>query len=253
MTDTATPSMHHAAAERLLSSLAGVVSARLVADAQGRLVEIHVLATPALNPKQVARNVQSALSAGAGIDIDHRIISIAQVRAEAPLDALAEVITTPKPALPATNGAAAHAAAPSASGGAVLAEVPEPTPQRPVFVGLEVSVDANRYATCMVTLRWGPDEFTGRGTGFDTPTGRAEAAARAVFDAYGAFRGTDRLGLEGVALSEVHGQSVVIVSARAHDGRRRVPLTGAARLHHSPEEAAVLAALQATNYWRAQP
>jgi hypothetical protein len=224
-----------------------------VADSQGRLVEIHVLATPALNPKQVARNVQSALSAGAGIDVDHRIISIAQVRAEAPLDALADVIATPAQAPAATNGTAAPTAPTAASGNAIPAEVPAPAPQRPVFVGLEVSVDANRYATCFVTLRWGPDEFTGSGAGFDTPAGRAEAAARAVFDAYGAFRGTDRLGLEGVALSEAHGQSVVIVSARAHAGRRRVPLTGIARLLHSPEEAAVLAALQATNYWRARP
>src|SRR6185437_473926 len=150
----------------------------------------------------------------------------AQVRAEAPL---ADVITAPPQAPAAVNGSTAPAAPAAARSAALPAEVPAPTVQRPVFVGLEVSVDANRYATCMVTLRWGPDEFTGRGTGFDTPAGRAEAAARAVFDACGAFRGTDRLGLEGVALTEAHGQSFVIVSARAHSGRRRVPLTGIAR------------------------
>ena len=34
-------------------------------------------------------------------------------------------------------------------------------------------------------------ELTGQGEGFDSPQGRAEAAARAVFDAFSAYRSAD--------------------------------------------------------------
>src|SRR5512142_3530987 len=69
-----------ASVERLLASLAGVVSVRAIAGADGRLEEIHVLSTPELHPKQVVRNVESALSAGLGLEVDRRIVSVAQVR-----------------------------------------------------------------------------------------------------------------------------------------------------------------------------
>jgi hypothetical protein len=69
--------------ERLLCSLAGVVSARVVANPLGKLEEVHILASPQLNPKQIVRNVGSALSAGLGIVVDHRIVSVAQIRHDA--------------------------------------------------------------------------------------------------------------------------------------------------------------------------
>ena len=67
-------------AERLLAALAGVVSARAVSDELGRLCEIHILAAPELHPKQIVRNVESALSAGLGVIVDRRIVSVAQLR-----------------------------------------------------------------------------------------------------------------------------------------------------------------------------
>ena len=73
--------------ERLLCGLAGVVSARAVAQPDGMIEEIHVLATERLHPKQVVRNVESALSAGLGLDVDRRVISVAQIRGDASADA----------------------------------------------------------------------------------------------------------------------------------------------------------------------
>jgi hypothetical protein len=46
-----------------------------------------------------------------------------------------------------------------------------------------------------------------------------------------------------------HGHSFVLVSARSTAGREAWQLTGVARLDRSPEEAAILACLQATNRW----
>lgn len=237
------PAPFDAGIERLLTSLAGVISARVVADPDGQIEEIHILATPALQPKQVVRNVESALSAGLGILIDRRIVSVAQIRADAATFAH-QAAATPEPPAPVTlEGPEPDRlpAAPFAISGQL----------RVVFLGYDARVDASRQASTRVMLRYGPDDFSGEGHGHDTVKGRAEAAARALFAALAACRGTDRLGLEGVALLEAHGRSYILVSARAMRGRRSLPLTGVAPLLQSPEEAAILAALQATNRWRA--
>lgn len=227
--------------EQLLRSLAGIISARAVVDGSGRLEEIHLLAAPGLHPKQIVRNVESALSAGLGIEINRRIVSVAQLREDAvegevPAPAAAAPAPSESPLPPAPNGAAT----PRRPAGI----------ERPIFIGHEVSVDARRNVECRVFFRVGDTEVTGRGEGFDSPQGRAEAAARAVIAALDSYRTTDRVGIEGVAIVEAAGGEYVLVSGRPLRGRRRQMLTGAAPLRDSPEEAAILAALQATNHWR---
>lgn len=63
---------------QMLSSLPGIFAAGLRFDEE-QLVEIHILASNERNPKQIARDVQSALFAAYGLEVDHRIISIAQL------------------------------------------------------------------------------------------------------------------------------------------------------------------------------
>jgi hypothetical protein len=67
-----------AGAENLLLSLAGVVSARVVATPRGDVQEIHLLTTEEATPKQTVRNVESALLAHFDMSLDHRKISVAQ-------------------------------------------------------------------------------------------------------------------------------------------------------------------------------
>jgi len=254
--------MHHAHdrklreedAERLLGALAGVVSAHIVADAAGHLVEIHILATPDLHPKQVVRNVESALSAGLGIQVDRRIVSVAQIRS------------------PVENGHASAAsaesdepgdlAASSESAAAVMDSIadrqpsaaPEPGPapgnERLEYVRYESHRD-EEVCQCQVLLRSPLGEVTGSGTGPDTAGGRAEAAARAVFDALEQARADLRIRLDGAVISQSRGRSFVIISAHVVQDRATIPLAGAATLSRSPEEAAILAALQASNRWSA--
>ena len=64
-------------AEELLASLPGVISARIVADDQGAISEIHVLTSLDVAPKQTVRNIESALIAHLGMRVDHRKISVA--------------------------------------------------------------------------------------------------------------------------------------------------------------------------------
>ena len=64
-------------AENLLTSLEGIISARVVTTPLGEVSEIHILAQAGLTPKQIVRNVESALLAQLGLKVDHRKISIA--------------------------------------------------------------------------------------------------------------------------------------------------------------------------------
>src|SRR5690349_17115894 len=75
-------------AENLLTSLEGILSARVVTTPLGEVSEVHVLAQAGLAPKQLVRNIESALLAQLGLKIDHRKISIAQTADMKPIEAL---------------------------------------------------------------------------------------------------------------------------------------------------------------------
>jgi hypothetical protein len=249
MTSAHNPISRAADAERLLGSLAGVVSAHVVADAAGNIVEIHILSSPDLHPKQMVRNVESALSAGLGLTIDRRIVSVAQLRTDVD-----------------SNGHRRAQAAPDLAGSGVGAgwrpgPGEETTPDDPPYAedGEEPRLEFIRYqsrrdaehCTCEVVFRSGREEVTGAGSGPDTAAGRTEAAARAVFDGLGKARPDLVVELEAAVISQNRGRSYVIVAAHAVLQRDSVRLAGAAALSRSPEEAAILAALQATNRWSA--
>jgi hypothetical protein len=200
----------------------------------GRIDEIHVLSSPMLNPKQVVRNVESALSAGLGIVIDRRIVSVAQIRRDA-IDTVGEP-DEPEPP-PAVLAPVETAAATT------------PVETRFVFVRYDARNQTNLESECHVTIRLDRTHFTGTGSGAATPQGRALAGARAVFAAIAAAGADDGVGLEGASVVETHGRSYVLIAARGLVGRNSRPLTGVAPLKRSPEEAAILASLQATNRW----
>ena len=64
--------------EQVLRELRGVCGARVVADKAGLIQEVHLLVEGDRNPKQVVRDVESALMAHFGIHVDHRKVSVAQ-------------------------------------------------------------------------------------------------------------------------------------------------------------------------------
>lgn len=245
MTSAQEPLPSDRRAERLLASLAGIVSAHVVEEAGGRIVEIHILSSPDLHPKQVVRNVESALSAGLGIEIDRRIVSVAQIRSAGAVSS-----ASAGPAEAPANGTArlaTEAGAASDSGSAA----PEPAGTRRLeYVRYESRREEGR-CRCEVILRNGDEVVRGESEAADTAAGRAEAAADAVLDAVVQARSQLRLHLEGVVISASRGRSFVIVSAHAVSDRNSIRLAGAAPLTRSPEEAAILAALQATNRWSA--
>jgi len=216
------PSQHQI--ERLLGSLAGVVSARVLLDYEGRIRELHVLATPDLHPKQVVRNVESALSAGLGVEVDRRVVSVAQIEG------------TPVPV-------------PAASVAIDVLSTAATDPLRVVLVGFDSTRASAQRARCTVTLERAGVRYTGTADGADTAQGRAEAAAEAVLSAVGGMPGGASFGFEGARVVESDGRRYVLVAARVMDRRPALALSGAALLDRTPEEAGIMAALQATNRW----
>jgi hypothetical protein len=75
----AEPAEDYQAVEKELCRIPDVSAARIVADASGRPVEVHILASPAKHAKQVVRDIQSVAMATFGLELDHRIISVVQL------------------------------------------------------------------------------------------------------------------------------------------------------------------------------
>src|SRR5579862_1165100 len=120
-------------AEELLTTLPGILSAKIVASDSGAVEEIHVLTTSEYTPKQTVRNIESALIAHLGMRVDHRKISVAasSERAPAPPPPVA-----PLPAVAASVQAAAPVAAVSPAPVALppatpAAAAPPPSPIAP--------------------------------------------------------------------------------------------------------------------------
>ena len=65
--------------ESIVCRLRDVIAVSVVTDGIGDVAEIHVLTGSSRSPKQVVRDVESALMARLGVAIDHKKISVAQV------------------------------------------------------------------------------------------------------------------------------------------------------------------------------
>ncbi len=214
-------------AEELLNSLVGVVSARVVARPGGSVEEIHLLTTRDLTPKQIVRNVESALLARFDLDVDHRVISVAQ----------AEEGTKRVEAEPERK--------PEATGSV----------KRVLFIGHQVLTERAHRVRVSVTVELQGKRYTGEATGADLPRARLDTAAAATLAAIekglAPFVDEDgaTLSLDGVKMVEAFDQTFVLVAVHAMHGRQITALAGAAAVDDSPDRAVILGTLQATDRW----
>jgi hypothetical protein len=256
-------------AEELLTTLPGVMSAKIVASPNGEVDEIHVLTTAEYTPKQTVRNIESALIAHLGMRVDHRKISVASSsepgRGSGAHAAQAEAAPrhSGAPAAQyASQYAAEHAGRVSASedefrelvrevDSTLAGVVPEELSRRRVyFEDVEVRRSRARGVLCRVTLRRGDSTFTGEAEGVEGQRSRVDLAARAALKAIQqAENGERTLALDGVKLIEAFDREFVFIGVAAQFGRERALLTGSCEVRESAETAAVLAALDATNRW----
>lgn len=209
-------------AEQLLTSLEGVLSARLVTSPLGEVSEIHILAGPGLNPKQVVRNVESALLAHLGLKVDHRKISVAQTADVKPLEALEQ------------------------------GQVRERALRRAVlFEQVTVtSADRPHRVVVAVTLAHRDEPTTASEDVPDTVRGRLEGAARVAAGMLERWIDRATLVVDGVTVVDALDRRNVMAVVRAMSGRQGTVLTGAAEVgDQGLEQAAVFAVLDATNRW----
>jgi hypothetical protein len=65
--------------EQALRQIKSVTAVRINVNNQGKIEEIHILASAGRNPKQIVRDIESTLEAQFGIQVDHKKISVAQI------------------------------------------------------------------------------------------------------------------------------------------------------------------------------
>jgi hypothetical protein len=221
-------------AEELLASLPGIISARIMADPNGTISEIHVLTSLDVAPKQTVRNIESALIAHLGVRVDHRKVSVA---------------TTVEPSRPRA-AVAAEAQAAESQAAALAAEAA--AGRRLYFEDVEVRRSRAKGVTCRVTLRKGESSFAGEADGMENERSRLELAARATLAAIAeAEEMQGLLALDGVRRISAFEREFAFVAVTARMQRMTAMLTGTCEIRESLETAGALAVLDATNRWLA--
>jgi hypothetical protein len=228
-----------AEAEALLRTLPSVVSARIIAHDNGELDTIHLLVTGEVSPKQVVRNVESALIAQLGMQVDHRKISVAA--------------TVGRPLPGPTTGPATGPVLRQSSAGAVAA-IRSAAGRTVYFEDVEFRGSRTKGSACRVTLRRGDQTWVGEAEGIESSRSRAELAARAALAAVALVDGRERaLELVGVKKLDAFDGTFLFVAVETRLGRERTVLTGSCEVRESAEVSAALAVLDATNRWLEQP
>ena len=258
------------AAESLLRSLKGVVSARIVAKPGGKVEEIHMLTTADVSPKQTVRNVESALLAHFDLEVDHRCISVA----ESTDFRQPRAVESDSPSAIEPEAEAEH---PEPEEEAfwemppVHAEVPEQfaapsAPPRPfahaeseeriLFHGHRIESQRGRRLRMVVTLEWLGEIYEGEATGADMPRGRLETVADATLRAIEKLvmgeleeRRAPVLALDGAKIVDAFDREYALVAVHAMTDRDVAALAGSASVLDSPERAVILATLQAADRW----
>jgi hypothetical protein len=207
--------------ENLITALTGVLSARVVTTPLGEVSEVHVLTRSDVQPKQVVRNIESALMAQLGFKIDHRKISVAQTADVRPIEALHQEAIT------------------------------ERAKRRVVvFRGLEVRpAERQQRVRVLVKLAFGDKEAEAEEQGTDTARNRVEAAARAAAACLDELLPDNSIALEGAQLIDAFDRKFVLVAVHGLGGREAQLLAGTCEIRESAERSAVLAVLDATNRW----
>ena len=219
-------------AERLMLSLKGVVSARLITRPGGEVEEIHLLTTEEVTAKQTVRNVESALLAHLDLAVDHRKISVAQTKG--PVAA-----PTPEPAVR-------------------LLPEPPAADRRLLFQAHQVETERSHQVKHRVEIEWRGERYTGSSSAADLPRPRLEAVSRATLAAVEAALLNEMedspgpgvtLARDGGKLVDAFDRKFVLVAVNAMSGRDVTPLAGATVVEVSSDRAAILATLQATDRW----
>jgi len=205
----------------LLRELPSVLGAFVREDVNGHPREIHLLVSPGPNVKLLAQDVRDLLEERLGIEIDHRVISIAQ---------LAEDIVDE---------------------GDDLSSLTTPLSERRIRFLDVISEVRDQRVRVRSRLQAGDNILEGESMEIDLGAGRMRAAALATLRAAAdAIAANVRLELESVSAVRAFDREYVLVSvlgAGGTFGRKLIQLVGAQPIDDDSQTAAALATLKAIN------
>ena len=238
-------------AEELLSTLPGVISARIVAGTSGEVDEIHILTSTEVTAKQTVRNVESALIAHLGMRVSHKKISVATSDDSHRTQRMAlPALQLRTPSEPMAAYVAQPLEVPAPPTDVQAPPAPSAARRRIYFEDVEVRRSRSKGVACRVTLRKGDQSYIGESEGMENERLRIELAARATLAAIKQAEGEDRvLALEGCKVLDAFDHAFVFVGVTTRHGRDNSLMTGSAEVRESQETASVLAVLDATNRW----
>jgi len=201
--------------EDVVRQLKDVISTRAILGPSGRIDELHVLVNPKRAPKQISRDIESALRAHLDVSLDFKKISIAQIQGRAVI-----------------GGAGGPAGLP-----------------RLRFADVSLSVTGSR-AEAVVHLNRGDSIYTGMATGHASSHNQmrliAAAAIRAVEDSHDQDGTMVVEDLQTEVALAGHKAVTVLVSALTSIKGEEL-LTGSALVRHDAWKAVVNATLNAVN------
>lgn len=197
--------------ERTLGSIADVKAARVVASPLGAIQEIHVLALPSKTPKQLVRDIESALMAAHGLEVDHKKISIAQLGTDA------------LPAEESVDAARARIDSISANVSGV-------------------------HAAVTVTLEIEGELYVGQASGPASQTGRQRLVAQATLEAvHGYVHGAHSFALEDVTVVQLGSERVAVCCVAHVSPFGEQAFAGSALVRQDEKDSIVKATLDAIN------
>jgi hypothetical protein len=214
-------------AERLINSLRNVKDCSITVQGD-EILEINVLADGERPPKQIVRDVRSALKAELKLDIDYRKISVALKRED-------------------VEGLASE----SGGGPTVLELLPAADKSRPEnrlrFGGVTVSLNTLR-CTVNVELGLGEQEAMGEAIGSNSRQQVPRLIAEATLRAVERFLGGDyALCLNDLELVSVGADTIAVVNVKFQMGRRLQTLSGSCVVDHDLQQSVVYATLDSLN------
>jgi hypothetical protein len=198
-----------------LCRLAGILAVRIVGDRAGRPLEVHVLSDQAKPAKQTVRDVRSVAQTVFGIELDHRIVSVAQLN---------------------TNEQNAP----------VGIELPRAEVRSRVAA---INVEAiGLRAQVRVVLGEGDREHTGYAEGSVASAARPQLVATAALDAVRQMEpAAEAIHITSAEISRVGSNRVAVVTVVYVDPPSELVVSGSAVVRRDRDDAVARALLDATN------
>lgn len=201
--------------EEELCRLGGVLAVRVVGDRLGRPTEVHVLSDNSKPAKQTVRDVRAVAQTVFGLELDHRIVSVAQFDAS-------------------DNDEHAHGA-------------PARTETRVRVASVRFDSE-NVRATAQVVLADGDREQAGSAEGSVAAIGRPQLVAAAALDALRQLEpAAEAVHLAAADVTRIGKNRIALVTVVWVEPPLELPVSGSAVVRHDRDDAVARALLDATN------